>query len=384
VIWTILSLESQAQFHQDNLTQLQQQIISNWPELKKITQQVAVAILIGFLCNELHIPVGWLLGPIAVGIAYAIGGGSCQPLPASFTLVGQAIVALATATHFSVDTLALAKIYALPLLLYILITGGMSMFNGYLLWRFSGLDLTTSFVSSIPGAAPSLVAMSEEMGADAIATAVLQYIRVLLVALIVPTAASLFFTIDSTQLPIAVISTHSNSSIPLLFNLLIIAGCGVLGSWGGRRLNLPLAMFLGPFLLGLIAVWLLPYSFQMPPFIFAVGLLFLGLSIGLKFNWETVRKLQKAVLLEISLVMLLILICIGVGYGFHLLTRVDSLTAVLGTSPGAISAVMASAIQLKGDSGLVLTMQMSRMLAILLISPWVSSFLTKNGVQVPT
>ena len=376
--WKIFSLKSPAQFYQDNLTQLQKQIGANLPEIKKITQQLALAIPIGFLFNWLQIPVGWLLGPMAVGIAYAIIGGNKQPLPATFNIIGQAIIALTTATGFSLDTFMMAKMYLIPLLLYILITGGMSMFNGYLLWRFSELDMATSMVGCIPGAAHSLVAMSEEMGADAIATAILQYIRVLLVALIVPTVASLFFAIDSTQLPLAIISTNSDSSIPILWELLILGGCGVLGNWGGRRLKLPLSVFLGPFIVGLIAVWLLPYPLQMPPSVFSIGLLFIGISIGLKFDWETVYKLRKAVLIEIVLVMVLILICIGVGYEFHILTQADSLTAVLGSSPGAISAIMASTIQLGGDSGLVLTMQMSRMLVILLITPWVASFFKKS------
>ncbi len=376
--WKIFSPKSPAEFYQDNLTQFQEQIASNLPGIKKITQELALAIPIGFLFNWLNIPVGWLLGPMAVGIGYAIIGGSKQPLPATFNIIGQGIIALTTAMGFSLDTLAIAKMYVIPLLLYILITGAMSMFNGYLLWRFSDLNIATSIVGCIPGAAHSIVAMSEEMGADAIATAILQYIRLLLVALIVPTVASLFFAIDSTQLPLAIISTNSNFSIPILWELLILAGCGVLGNWGGRRLKLPLPVFLGSFIVGLIAVWLLPYSLKMPPSIFSVGLLFVGVSIGLKFDWETAYKLRKAVLIEILLVMVLILICIGVGYEFHILTQVDSLTAVLGSSPGAISAIMASAIQLGGDSGLVLTMQMSRMLVILLITPWVASFFKKS------
>ncbi|MCP2727264.1 AbrB family transcriptional regulator [Limnofasciculus baicalensis] len=151
-----------------------------------------------------------------------------------------------------------------------------------------------------------------------------------------------------------------------------------MGNWVGRKLNLPLSVFLGPFIVGLIAVWLLPYPLKMPPSIFSVGLLFVGVSIGLKFDWKTVYKLRKAVLIEIVLVMVLILVCLGVGYEFHILTQVDSLTAVLGSTPGAISAIIASAIQLGGDSGLVLTMQMSRMLVILLITPWMASFFKKS------
>lgn len=347
-------------------------LFSKLPEIKKITEQLSLAILTGFLFNWLHVPVGWLIGAMAVGIAYAIIGGSHPPLPATFNLAGQTIIALTTATGFSLDTLVMAKMYALPLLLYILITGGMSLFNGYLLCRFSELDIATSVVGCIPGAAPSLVAMSHEMGADAIATAILQYIRVLLVAFIVPTVASLFFAIDSPHISIAVVATNSNSSISILLELLVLSGCGVLGNWGGQKIKLPLSMFLGPFIVGLLAVWLLPYPLQMHPSIFAVGLSFIGLSIGLKFDWQTVYNLRKAVLIEFVLVIGLILVCLGVGYEFHLMTHIDSLTAVLGSSPGAISAMMASVIQLGGDSGVVLTMQMSRMLMILLISPWIS------------
>jgi uncharacterized protein len=356
------------------------EIILKLPEIKKITAQLSLAILMGFLFNWLDIPVGWLIGAMAVGIAYAIIGGSHQPLPATFNLIGQAIIALTTATGFSLDTLVMAKRYVLPLLLYILITGGMSLFNGYLLCRFSGLDMATSVVGCIPGASPSIVAMSHEMGADAVATAVLQYIRVLLVSLIVPMVASLFFSIDSPPIPVAVIETNRHFSMPILLELLILWGCGVLGNWGGRKLKLPSSMFLGPFIVGLMAVWLLPYPLKIHPSIFAVGLSFIGLSIGLKFEWQTVYNLRKAVLIYFFLVMVLIIICIGVGYEFHLMTHVDSLTAVLGSSPGGISAIMASVIQLGGDSGLVLTMQMSRMLMILLISPWISKLVPVKEV----
>jgi hypothetical protein len=49
VNWKIFSLKSPGQFYQDNLSQLQEQIVSNLPEIKKITQQLALAIPIGFL-----------------------------------------------------------------------------------------------------------------------------------------------------------------------------------------------------------------------------------------------------------------------------------------------------------------------------------------------
>jgi hypothetical protein len=57
---------------------------------------------------------------------------------------------------------------------------------------------------------------------------------------------------------------------------------------------------------------------------------------------------------------------------------VDLATSILGSTPGGITPIMAMTIQLGGDSGLVLAMQMTRMLLILLVSPWFATFLREN------
>ena len=174
--------------------------------------------------------------------------------------------------------------------------------------------------------------------------------------------------------------------MPMFLNLLVLAACGALGTWGGRRLNLPSSGFLGPFFASLVTFWLLPYQLKMPQTVFAGGLLLVGLSIGLKFDWQTVRKLWKAVLIEVALVILLILICMGIGYEFHAIAHVDAITAMLGFAPGGIGVTIASAMQLGGNPGLVLAIQMTRLLLILLLSPWLAAFLiepvSSSSIQV--
>ncbi|MGL5805333.1 MAG: AbrB family transcriptional regulator, partial [Xenococcaceae cyanobacterium] len=318
------------------------------------------------------------------GIIYAISQSNSQLFPSSFAIVGQAIIALETAVRFSPETLTIATTYTLPLLISIALTGARSLLNGYLLWRWTGIDRMTSFLGSIPGASPSIVAMSEEMGADAIAVALLQYLRLVLVAVIIPTIISLFFPVEPTIETIATIPTKINPPLPELFNLGILVVCGGLGIWGGNKLRLPASLFLGPFLVTFAASLLLPYEIQVSPSVFTVGLLLVGLSSGLKFNWDAVRKLLKAVLLELGLVTLLIFICLGTGYGFHLVTGVDLITSTLGSTPGGITPIIAMTLQLGGDSGLVLAMQMTRMLAILLFSPWFATFLRENVTNSPS
>ncbi|MGQ4649430.1 AbrB family transcriptional regulator [Lyngbya aestuarii] len=378
MVWKILPLaESSLEDHQVQHTHLRQAIVSNLPESKRIAEQLAVAILAGFLFSWLDIPVGWLLGPMLIGIAYAVIQDRAQPLPAAFLVIGKALMGIATAVRFSPETLSTAKTYAVPLLLCILVTGSLSLLNGYLLGRWAGIDRTTGFLAFIPGVASSIVAMSEEMGADAIAVAVFQYLRLLLVVLLVPTTVSLLIPANlvtqvTTNLPIA-----SHPSLPISLNLLVLFLCCGAGVAIGQRLRLPSSGFLGTFLVGLATFWLLP-QLQVPPWLFSAGMLLVGLSIGIKFDWQAARKLWKAVLIELVLVIVLIASCLGVGYEFHVMTHVDLITAVLGFTPGGTEAMIATVVQLGGDAGLVMAMQMSRMLVILLISPWLAALMAKE------
>lgn len=349
---------------------------------KQIILLLASALALGWLFDRAQIPVAWLCAPMVVGIAWALIRGRCQKLPPSFGIVGQVIIGLSAAAHFPLHTLALASTHAGPLLLIVLITGSMSLLNGYLLGRWAGIDRGTAFLGCIPGAASSIVAMSEEMGADAIAVAVLQYLRLLLVVFLVPASVRLLFPTDSLTQAIATIPTQTTLPVPMLLNLLVLAGCGILGTWCGKRLRFPSPTFLGPLLVGLIVFWGLPlYQFQVPNSAFNGGMLFVGLSIGLRFDWQSARKLMKALVIETGLVIVLIFACLVAGYGFHLITGIDTMTAVLGSTPGGMSVMIASAVEYSSNSGLVLAMQMTRLLIILLIGPWLAASLLKDVAQ---
>ena len=356
----------------------QQQLVSYLPQLTIIASQLTVGIIAGLIFSWLQIPVSWLLGSMIGGIAYSVIQGNPQPLPKMFVTVGKAFIALYTAARFSWETINVAATYAVPLLLCVLITGALSLFHGYLLSRLSGIDRVTGLVAFIPGAASSIVPIAEEMGADAVAVAVFQSIRLLLVVLLIPSAAGFFFPADlNSSVTIAIATTANNPSIPMWLNLILLAGCCVVGLWGGNRLALPASGFLGTFLVGLAVFWGSPYELQVPQWLFATGLLCVGLSIGVKFDIKTVNKLLKAVLIEIVLVVSLILLCLGIGYEFHVFTHVDTITSLLGFTPGGLEAMVATVMQLGGDTGLVLAMQLTRMLIIIALGPWLVKFVIK-------
>lgn len=69
-------------------------------DLRRIAKTAVLLLAAGaasFLLDWLQAPLGWLLGPLVVGIVYAISQESPQPISPAFSIIGQAI-------HFGGDT----------------------------------------------------------------------------------------------------------------------------------------------------------------------------------------------------------------------------------------------------------------------------------------
>ncbi len=338
----------------------------------KILQALVLATIAGAICDALGVPVGWLVGPLAIGVALALIEGHARPLPSAFLHIGQAIIGVSSAARFSPDTLALASHFFVPLLLCISVTAGLSMMNGLVLWRWAGVERNTSFLGTIPGSASNIVAMSADLGAQPVPVAVLQYTRAMLVVLLMPSVANWLakangIEVTSNLTSVAATSARVATGQPLWANLLFLVGCASAGIFFGRLLRLPASAFIGSFLLSLAVSWQFPGQFYVPQFAFVGALLLLGIFVGLRFDLPTIGQLRQAVVIEIGLIAILILGCLTTGYIFHLVTDVDIMTALLGFVPGAIEAMVATTTQLGGDTGTVIAIQMTRHIIILLV-----------------
>jgi len=332
---------------------------------------------VGWLFDRIGLPVAWLLGPMVAGVGYAGFRHGPRPLPPGYQMVGQALLGLSSGVSFPLSTLLSVGSHAVALVLVVVFTAGLSLLNGYLLWRWAGIDRATGFMGSLPGAASSMVAMSDEMGADAVTVAILQYLRMLLVVFLAPLAVGWLFP-PALGNGTAVGLAPAAPAAPTALNLLLLASCGVVGAAIGRSVHLPSPTFLGPFLASLLLSWTLPLTFHLPSLAFSAGLLLMGISIGVRFDVPLARRLGRAALIESALVVVLIGASLAVGYAFHLATGVSAVTAVLGSTPGGMEVMVATAVEVGGDSGLVLAMQMVRWFMILLAGPWVAVRLVRQ------
>lgn len=349
----------------------------------KITLLVAAAGT-GSLFTWLGVPVGWLLGAMVAGMAAAALRGGPEAIPVWWQALAQAVIGIYSGTRFPISELRTLGFHLLPLLAAVVLTVGFSLLNGYLLWRWTGIDKATGFMGSLPGAASGMVAMSGELGADPMAVAILQYLRMVIVAFVVPVAVHGLFPAGSGAAALVGATAAGGPALAseplgLAPDLLLLAAIGAAGALIGRLIRLPSPTFLGPFLAVLIASWTLPVNLYLPDPLFSAGLALMGIAIGGRFNVSMARRLGRVAVVDALLVMGLIGLCLAVGYLFHLATGVSALNAVLGSTPGAMEVMVASSVQMGGDAGLVLAMQIFRWLMILLAGPWVAARLLGRG-----
>jgi len=353
--------------------------------VKRIPPVRAVATIAGLLViaggagwgfDLLRVPVAWLLGPMVVGILAAALLGA-RPLPKVFGNTGQAVIGVGIGLTVTLATVKSAVPVLLPLLLLVVITGSMSLVNGYLLSRWARVDAATGFFGSLPGAAGSLAAISDGMGLDGVLVAALQYVRLLLVISLAPLLVSLCCGSTGAH------ATLPSAVPPAAFGLLpaaILLACALAGTVLGKVLRLPASAFLGPFLLAIAMSWMLPLPLHMPAPAMSAALLLVGLCIGVRFDSGQLRRYGKAVAFQIGLVITQIFLCLGLGLLFHYLTGVNLLTAMLGATPGGMEVMVLTAARQGGDPGLVLAKQMGRWLMVVLAGPWVALRLSARQV----
>ena len=341
----------------------------------------AVAALLG-------LPVPWLIGPMLAGLAVKLRLRWELRVPVLLLSAAQVTVGLAVGLSFSVQTLIDLGVYLPAVLGVLLATTALSLANGYLLARWTGIDPSSGLLGCIPGAASAMVAAADRVGADPRTVAVLQYVRLLLILAVVPAAAAAWAgspgdgvdwphdgTRGSELLAEEGGAGGQGDGAGWLIQGALIALMGAGGAYLARRARLASPNVLGPMLAATAAKAALGFAPALPGPVFNAAVGVIGLSVGLRFDGPTLRALRRVVAVETALLLGLLLGSALLAYGLHLLTGIDVLTAMLGNVPGALEAIVAAAVELGAQVPIVAAMQTVRSVALLCLGPLIVSAL---------
>lgn len=314
----------------------------------------------------LRAPAALLLGPLVTAIAFGVAGASVRP-PALVRMGGSALIGCLVAVSLGA-AMGPAMLGHLPIFLAIGVsTIALSLGLGWLLARLGWFEGATSVWGLSPGGAASMIALAQDMGADARVVAMMQYFRVLLVA-----AAAIGLAHLSAP------SVHPGPARAWFGavhwqGLAETFGLALVGAILSKVLKFPAGIFLIPGLLGaglIAAGWLHP---QAPPLLGAMAYAVVGWNIGLGFTPATLAHSARALPRIIAATLVLIALCGLSGLAISRLCGVDPLTGYLATSPGGVDSILIIAASTPVDLPFILAAQVMRIVLVLMMGPWAAA-----------
>jgi membrane AbrB-like protein len=271
------------------------------------------------------------------------------------------------------DTLRAVAANWLAVLLVTLGTLALSLGAGLVLRLQRGISRVTGAFAMIAGGASGIIVMARELGADERMVAVLQYLRVLLIVVLMPVVATGLYGATAGSGG----GADGGTSWPL--GLALTALCGVVGLVLGRLVRIPVAALLGPMLVaaGFELTGLGP-EIDVPALLQSAAFLVIGLQVGISFTRESLRTIGRALPLALAVIVGLIVASAGLGAVLAAATGASALDGYLATTPGGLYAVLATATDSGADATFVLAVQVLRLFVMLLSAPLVARWLRRG------
>ncbi len=235
---------------------------------------------------------------------------------------------------------------------------------GALLARWKVLPGTTAVWGSTPGAATVMVLMSEGFGGDPRLVAYMQFLRVMLVAIVASVVARLLVAPGGVAR--AAIDWFPAVAAGPLWETIALA---VFGAIAGAKSRIPAGALLVPLVVGIVLSCTGVLTITLPPWLMAGCYALIGWAIGLRFSREIVIYAARVFPTIAASTLVLIALCGGLAVLLHLIVGTDPLTAYLATSPGGADSVAIIAASSHVDVPFVMAMQMARFILVLLAGP---------------
>lgn len=332
----------------------------------------------GLAAETLGLPAPWLLAGLLGGLAVAVARGRALEIPRAPTVASQAAVGVTLGAALRPGSLEGVGGAWWIVLGIVGLTLALSVAVAFAVARVSGLDRATATIGMLPGAAPALIAVGDEVGADARLVATMQYARVLFVVASVPALALL---LGSTADGRGGGGGGAPTAAPTGAEPVLIAlGLAVAGAALAALARSPAASLVGPLVLSAVVgvSGLLPVA--VPSAVADAAFVVVGASVGLRFDRDAIRHAGR--LAPYMAVGILALIVGSAVVAAILLDALDTdpLTAYLATTPGGISSVLAAAFDSHADLTIVIAVQTLRLLFLALAAPFAVRLL---GVRAP-
>ena len=330
--------------------------------LKRVLGTLALALAAAWLCERIHVPLSWMIGPL-VGTAACGVFGLPVAAPAMLRNAGQCVIGVALGLYFTPEVLR--EIASLAPALLAGIAWALLLGHGFyrLLARVSHAvgdgDRATAFFSAAIGGASEMVVLGEQHGGRIDRIAAAHSLRVLIVVVTIPLGLQ-WAALKGID-PALPGPGHFNLGGLLLLGALALASALLL-----RRLRLP-----NPWVLGALAVALMLTAngielSTLPKPVSNVAQLLIGVALGVRFTPDFARSAPRWLAAVGLGSFAMIALSAAFAWALAHAASLHWATVLLGTSPGGIAEMSITAKVMQLGVPVVTAFHVTRYVVVLL------------------
>ena len=355
---------------------------SRWATALRWVIVAPLSLALGWLFTLWNVPAAWILGAIAAAGGCALITGQDLPLARAVHIFGRSIIAvLAAIPLISAPGRELLH-YLAPGVVISFFTIAVGVIGGILLARSrKEISAETGVLSMLAGGASVMPVLARELGADFRYVTLSQYLRLLVVSVTLPLVTHFFAPAAMSaatppQNPLAVFGLEEFGTSTTALSLLVLAVIVVAGEPLGKMLHLPAPAVRGPLGFTVALSTGLPDDLHLdPPTLFKIlAFMSIGWMCGGSLNITTLKVFSRQLPATFLFIFALLAVCAAAAGLLTFWLDISYFEAYLATSPGALETVLA--LSSEGEAGpVVVTIQIIRLLAILMIAGWLPSLL---------
>ncbi|WP_353471880.1 AbrB family transcriptional regulator [Salipiger sp. H15] len=308
----------------------------------------------GWIAQHAHLPMPYMLGSLFTsGLAVALfqtRGLADYAYPMKFRTLFIGLIGVMIGTQVSPEVFALLPDLPLTLsalLVFVLLcqAGNFLIFH-----RLGGYDRATAFYAGAPGGLMESLVLGEKSGADLRLLTAQQFLRIILVIAILPSALSLWIghpvgsAAGQSVMPTAPASAGE---------LLVVVLATLAGLFAASKIKLPAGQITGPLLLSAALTLSGLVDMHLPFWLIAAAQVVVGSSLGVRFTGMTGAMLRRSA--GLSLLSVGWMLALGAAFALALTaaTEIPFLHLMISYAPGGVTEMSIIALSLAANPALV-------------------------------
>jgi uncharacterized protein len=346
-------------------------------KLVRVVESLLIGAVGGFLFDAARFPAGWLAGSMVFAAVAALAG---RPIHVPSPLARACSIALGITIGGVVTPATLHGMITWPLsgAMVLVSVAAATLATVTYLMRVHGWNMLTAVFAGTPGGLAQVMALAAEEGRDCDirGVAIVQTLRVVILAVVVPATLSLSGLTGTVGL---LTSRVPVGEAPVAFAILIgIASAVALGL---LRLGFPGGLMFGPLVVSAVLHGGAFVNVTMPFWLATAAMVGLGTVSGGRFSGMPFRLLLGYLGAALGAFAVSLVVSAAVGIAVTLMTPLPVSDLIVAYAPGAVDAMMILALALRLDPVFVGAHHLMRVLAVSLVLPILAHYFSAPGTK---